>query len=191
MSDWVLVPCLVTLREEFNAIAPTRDKGSDGAKGDSAHTSASDHTPDEDSDILRDHDADSKNEVHALDIDSSGPWPGQGTQKQRFDRLIKKVIAAEKKKWLDDNDMCRLNYVIWDRLIYDKDNDFEPREYHGTSDPHIGHAHFSARYETRAESDTRPWDVKEEDMALADDMIAITNSTAAEIEGGKKEGDKV
>jgi hypothetical protein len=175
---------LVTLRSEFNAISPNRDKGADGSIGDSNHTSSSDHTPDEDSRILEDHDADHKNEVHATDIDSSGPWPGEGTQKQRFDRKVKKVIAEEKKKWLDDNDMCRLNYVIWDEKIYDKDNDFEPRDYDG-HDPHTNHAHFSSRYETRAENDTRPFGVaNEEDEMELTDKITLT-ADAADAVGGK------
>lgn len=157
-----LVASLAGLRSEFNAVAPERDKGSDGWISDSNHSPSSDHTPDEDSNVLRDHDADSKNEVHAVDIDSTGPWPAGVS----FKSLVMKVIEGEKAKWLDPDDMCRLNYVIFDRKIYDKDDDFEPRDYAG-SDPHTGHAHFSARYETAAENDTRPWGVREmgEDMA--------------------------
>lgn len=179
MSDWVLVPSLVKLRSEFNAVNPNRDKGADGSIGDAKHTPSSDHSPDEDSAILRDHDADSKNEVHALDIDSSGPWPGEGTQKQRFDRLVKKVIAGEKAKRLDAKDKCRLNYAIWDGLIYDKDRDFAPVVYHG-SDNHTNHAHFSARYETRAENDTRPF--LEEDMSLStEDIQAIASKISVDL----------
>lgn len=173
-TSWVLVPSLVTLRTEFNTLAPRRDKGADGAIGDSAHTSSSDHTPDEISSVLRDHDGDSKNEVHALDIDSTGPWPGTGTQKERFHRIVMRVIAGERAKWKDASDRCRLNYVIWDRKIYDKDNDFAPRDYTG-SDPHTNHAHFSNRYETGSENDTRPWGVAEgddDDMPLTDADIA-------------------
>jgi len=158
MSDWVVVPCLLALRDEFNALAPSRDKGADGTIGDSAHTSSSDHTPDEDSDVLRDHDADDKNEVHALDIDSTGPWPAGRT----FHEICMEIIRREKIKWLDANDKCRLNYMIHDGYIYDKDNDFEPVKYNG-SDQHTNHAHFSSRYETSCENDTRPWGVYEED----------------------------
>lgn len=165
MSDWVLIPSLVALRTEFNTVAPNRDKGSDGSIGNSLHTSSSDHTPDEDSAILRDHDADSKNEVHALDIDSSGPWPGGPAW---FDSAIKGIVERERRRWLDPNDMCRLNYVIWNRKIADKDvNDFEWRDYHGTSDDHTGHAHFSNRYETPAENDTSPWGLTSEGASMA------------------------
>jgi hypothetical protein len=166
MSAWVVVDCLKTLRDEFNQLSPNRDKGADGTIGDSSHTSSSDHTPDEDSDKLRNKDADSKNEVHGLDVDSSGPWPAEGhperSQKQRFHAKVMRIIAGEKAKWMSDNDKCRLNFVIWDRKIYDKDNDFEPRDY-TLSDPHTNHAHFSSRYETSCEGDTRPWGVFEED----------------------------
>lgn len=166
MGSWVVIPCLLTLRDEFNQLNPNRDKGADGTIGDSSHTSTSDHTPDEDSDKLRGKDSDSKNEVHALDIDSTGPWP---SQRGSFDKIVKDVIAREKQRWLDPNDMCRLNYVIWNRVIYDKDNDFVGQSYTG-SDPHTNHAHFSARYETRAEDDTSPWGVVKEDDVSEQDV---------------------
>ena len=194
MAAWTLIPSLTDLRAEFNALSPKRDRGADGSIGDSSHTSSSDHTPDEDSRVLRDHDADSKNEVHALDIDSTGPWPGEGTQKQRFHRIVMRIIAGEKAKWKSKDDKCRLNYVIWDRTIYDKDNDFEPRNYSGR-DPHTNHAHFSNRYETSCENDTRPWGVltvqaptpkpakpaKEPDVAFKDEKVPVTATMGKEL----------
>lgn len=163
MSAWVVVPCLLALRDEFNSLNANRDKGADGTIGDANHTSSSDHTPDEDSDKLRNKDADHVNEVHGLDIDSTGPWPAGRT----FHQIVMDVIAGEKAKWLDPNDMCRLHYVIHDRKIYETENNFEPRDYTG-SDPHTNHAHFSARYETQAENDTRPFGVAlEEEMDQA------------------------
>jgi hypothetical protein len=169
MSDWILVPSLVALRTEFNLVAPRRDKGADGSIGDSGHASSSDHTPDEDSDILRDHDADSKNEVHALDIDSTGPWPGGAAW---FDRKIREIVAREKAEYLSPTMVGRLKYVIWDRTIWARSAGWQAREYVGT-DPHTNHAHFSSRYESGPESDTRPWGVADEriaDMEL-DDLL--------------------
>jgi hypothetical protein len=171
-----LVPSLVALRNEFNKLAPSRDKGADGAIGDSSHTSSSDHTPDEDSDVLRDHDADSKNEVHALDIDSTGPWSGT-----TFDAIIKGIIARERKRWLDPNDKCRLKYIIWNRRIYSQDNDFNGATYTGTSDPHTNHAHFSGRYETACENDTSPWGVYKEDVVEQADIDKIVNAVYAKL----------
>lgn len=168
MSDWHTVACLLTLRGEFNAVAPKRDKGADGTIGDTAHAAGgtSDHLPDEDFPALRGKDADKINEVHALDVDSTGPWPdGRGGEAGGwFDRKIHEIIAEERRRWLDPNDMCRLRYVIWRGHIYHLDNDFAPKVYTGSPDKHFDHAHFSARYETQAENDTRPWGVSEDDM---------------------------
>lgn len=166
MSAAVLVPAGVSLRAEYNEVNPHRDTGSDGWIGDSAHTSSSDHTPDEDSAVLRDHDSDHKNEVHAVDIDSTGPWP-DGQRATRvgswFDRKIKSIVAREKRRWNDPHDVCRLEYVIWNGMIYSRIRNFEPVPYTGSSDPHTGHAHFSFRYLTTSESDTSPWGVAEGD----------------------------
>lgn len=169
MGNWVVIPSLLSLRGEFDTLAPKRDRGADGTIGDQNHTSSSDHTPDEDSDKLRAKDSDKVNEVHALDIDSTGPWPAGRTFKQ----IVLDVVAGEKKKWLSATDKCRLNYIIFDRQIYDKDNDWNPEPYTG-SDPHTNHAHFSARYETSCENDTRPWGVVKEwdQMATKDEVKA-------------------
>jgi hypothetical protein len=184
MSEWVEVPCLVKMKEQFDRAAPNRDKGADGNIGDSNHTSSSDHTPDEDSDVLRDHDADSKNEVHARDIDSTGPWPdGSGGEEGGWlDRTVHAIIAEEKRRWLDPNDMCRLNYVIWRGYIYDKDNDFAKVKYNGTNQ-HFDHAHFSARYETQAENDTRDWPIGEDDMTKEEFMAWMKEFHAKTNEG--------
>jgi hypothetical protein len=184
MSAWVCIPCLLVLRNEFNAVSPNRDKGADGTIGDSNHESTSDHTPDEDSNALKGKDADRVNEVHALDIDSSGPWPDGkrgDIPGSWFDKKIHAIIALEKRRWNDPNDMCRLNYVIWRGHIYDKDNNFEARVYNG-DDPHTNHAHFSGRYETRAENDKRPWGVSGGIMATLDqeDIKAIAKASAEE-----------
>jgi len=161
MASWILIPCLVSLRDEFNRLAPGRDKGADGSIGDSSHTSTSDHTPDEDSDVLRDHDADSKNEVHALDIDSTGPWP------RSFNSVILDLVAREKAEYESANVFGRLQYVIWNRRIASRSWGWTWRDYTG-SDPHTNHAHFSARYTTAQESDTRPWGVEGDTLSAAE-----------------------
>jgi hypothetical protein len=170
MAAWTLIPCLVALRDEFNAVAPGRQRGADGSIGDSSHTSSSDHTPDEDSDFLRDHDADSKNEVHALDIDSDGPWPdGSGREAGGwFDRTIKAIAEQERREYLSADVYGRLQYIIWrGRIISRSWGWSEWRTYTGAS-KHFDHAHLSARYLTRTEADTRPWGV-EDDVALTED----------------------
>jgi hypothetical protein len=166
VSSWILVPCLVTLRDEFDRIAPGRDKGADGSIADSAHKSSSDHTPDEDSDVLRDHDADIKNEVHALDIDSTGPWP------ESFDTIIKRLVAREKAEYESATVVGRLKYVIWNRRIASRSWGWTWSDFTGP-DPHTNHAHFSARYTTAQESDTRPWGLLEVDEELPVDQTAF------------------
>ncbi len=172
MSSWVTVPCLLALRDEFNQLNPERDRGADGTIGDSTHTSKSDHTPDEDSDYLRSKDADKTNEVHALDVDSTGPWP------RPFASLVMDVIAWERARWLDPDDVCRLEYVIFNRQIYSRSRNFEPVKYTG-DDPHTNHAHFSARYLTHAENDTSPWGLTREArlvMEFAEFITSIARS---------------
>jgi hypothetical protein len=168
MSAWVVVPCLLALRAEFNALNPSRDKGADGTIGDSNHNSSSDHSGDEDSDVLRDHDADDKNEVHALDIDSTGPWP------HSFNQIILDLVARERAEYNHPTTKARLKYVIWNRRIASRSAGWEWRAYSG-SDPHTNHAHFSALYTTSTEADTRSWGVaptEEEDVALTSAEIA-------------------
>ena len=174
MSDWILVPCLVTLRAEFDAVAPPRDRSADGSIGDTAHQrgGTSDHLPDEDTPALRDHDADAKNEVHALDIDSTGPWPGGPAW---FDAAVHDIVDRHR-RGEDD----RLQYVIWNRQIANRDiGDWRWREYTGTGDPHTGHAHFSSRYLTAAESDTRPWGVADMPITTADQPLIEEAATHA------------
>jgi hypothetical protein len=176
MSDWILVPCLVALRAEFNAVSPSRDRGADGSIGDSSHTSSSDHTPDEDSDVLRDHDADHKNEVHALDIDSSGPWPGGAAW---FDAAVKGIVDRHR-RGEDD----RLQYAIWNRKIASRSYGWVWRTYTGTADPHTNHVHFSARYTTTQEQDTSRWLPTAGDDMSVQDVRDYFKSAATGVRGG-------
>lgn len=183
MASWTVVPCLLTLRDEFNAVAPGRDKGADGTIGDSSHTSSSDHTPDEDSDVLRDHDPDSKNEVHALDIDSTGPWPWS------FDAKIKELAQREKADYEHPTIIGRLKYIIWNRKIISRSWGWNGwRDYTGSS-THTDHAHFSARYDTQAESSTRPWGVTQEDDMQLTDTFTLSNDACQAL--GKPNGSVV
>lgn len=167
MSTWIVTPCLLALRDEFDRVSPKRDKGADGTVGDTAHqkTGTSDHLPDEDTPALRSKDADHRNEVHALDIDSSGPWPGGATW---FNAAIDRVLDQQRR----DSSECRLEYIIWNRRIASRTRGWVWRTYTGTADPHTNHAHFSARYLSRAEGDTHPWGVYEEDDVPTADQIS-------------------
>jgi len=162
MVTWILVPCLVSLRNEFNAVAPGRDRASDGSIGDPAHAqTSSDHNPDE-TGVTPYEDADSRNEVHAIDVDKDLNTPGWTMEK------AVEIIVKRHRSGRDD----RLQNVIFNRRIWSRSWGWTAREYTG-SNPHDKHAHFSARYTTAQESDTRPWGLLE---AEDDDMATITQS---------------
>jgi hypothetical protein len=161
--SWVLVPCLVQLRTEFNRIGPGRDRSSDGSVADAAHVAGgnSDHIPDEEAAALRDHDADSKNEVHALDVDDSGPWPDGFSMERAVQHLLARCRSGAER---------RLTYVIYERRIWSASRGWVQRAYTGAN-PHDKHAHFSASYETAREASTASWHLEE--------LVAVTD---AEIE---------
>ncbi len=147
-----LVACLVQLRAEFNAVSPKRDKGADGWIGDAKHrTEVSDHNPD------------SQGRVLALDIDSTGPWP------QPFDTYVQGIVARQKAGY-----DTRLEYVIWNRRIASRSSRWVWETYTGTTDPHTGHAHFSARHDHTGNTNSAPWAV--EDEVTPDDIAKIVSA---------------
>ncbi|GAA2681663.1 hypothetical protein [Actinoplanes palleronii] len=180
MNDPFLVPCLVTLRSEFNAVAPGRDKGADGWIGNRAHAlSSSDHNPDETGRTPYS-DADFVDEVHAVDIDGDGPWPdGRGGQAGGwFDRTIRAIAAQERREFLSTTVFGRLQNIIWRGQIISRSWGWsEWHDYDGPSD-HFDHAHFSARYTSAQEADTRPWGVLEDDVTEAELIAAVEKALA-------------
>lgn len=148
MADWILVPCLVQLRSEFNAIAPKRDKASDGSIGDPAHAEhVSDHNPDESGRVpIRD--VDRLNEVHAIDVDKDLRTPGLTMEEVVQFLLFRCRMGLER----------RLRYIIWNRRIWEASNDWRQRTYTGAN-PHDKHAHFSASYNTVREASKAPWEL--------------------------------
>jgi hypothetical protein len=183
MASWILVPCLVTLRNEFNLLAPGRDRASDGTVGDAAHaTSSSDHNPDETGRTPYE-DADRRNEVHAIDVDDDLRRSGWD-----MNRCLK-IIITRHRRGLDN----RLQNVIYDRRIWSRSFGWQARAYTG-SNAHTQHAHFSARYTTAQENDTRPWGLVEEvdEVAFADEKIKVTATTGKELfDPDRKAGSEV
>src|SRR5690348_522581 len=156
MADWVLIPCLKALFAEFDRIAPSRDRASDGSIGDTAHQQeVSDHNPDEVGKVPI-HDADKINEVHAIDVDDD---------LRESDLTMEKVVqfllgrcrsGAEK----------RLRYIIYNRRIWSASSGWVQKAYTGAS-PHTEHAHFSASYDTNLEASTASWHLE--------DLVALTD----------------
>jgi hypothetical protein len=170
MASWVLVPCLVKLRDEFNIIAPGRDKASDGSVGDPAHASTtSDHNPDETGKVpIRD--ADTVNEVHAIDVDEDLRTAGLSMEGVVQFLLARCRSGAEN----------RLRYIIFNRRIWEATGGWRQEAYAGAN-PHTEHAHFSASYVSALEASTASWHLedlieKEENMATqfnADDQTVL------------------
>jgi hypothetical protein len=158
-----LVPCLVTLRSEFNELNPKRDKGADGWIGDEAHQQeTSDHNPD------------SKGRVLALDVDSTGPWP------HPFHDYVMGVINRCR-----NGEENRIEYIIHDHHIYERHNEFAAREYDGNDkDPHVNHAHFSARHDHTGQNSTATWHIDETDETVTDaDKEEIATMAAQKVWG--------
>ncbi|MFG1800187.1 peptidoglycan-binding protein [Micromonospora carbonacea] len=145
MSGPYLVPNLATLRTEFNARWPGRDRRSDGWIGDQAHASGtSGHNPDETGRAER-QDADTKDEVRALDLDADvDPAPAD----ELFAELDRIRRTPELRR--------RLIYIIYRRQIASASNGWVWRPYTGSS-PHTEHGHLSGHPDY--DDDTTPWGV--------------------------------
>jgi hypothetical protein len=175
MASWILVPCLDRLRDDFNEVAPGRDRASDGTIADQNHESTSDHTPDEISDALRRKDGDSRNEVHALDVDADLRVPGLSMEIVVQHLLSRCRSGAEK----------RLRYIIFNRRIWSASDGWRQEKYTGPN-AHDKHAHFSSSYDTAREASTASWHLEDIPVALtADDKKWISAEIAKQVKAAQ------
>jgi Glycosyl hydrolases family 25 len=150
---WTLIPAAKSLFKEFNLLAPKRDKASDGAVGNLAHQEGtSDHNPDETGNTGSASDTDKINEVHAIDVDNSGPWPTGKNMEWSVQTILSRCRAKTEK---------RLRYVIYNKRIWSASNGWKQAGYSGAN-PHDHHAHFSFVYgsgsgASNPENDISPW----------------------------------
>lgn len=171
------LPASTSLLAEIDYVGPDRDRRSDGTIGDRAHAdSPSDHNPDETGNTGGAEDSDSIDEVHARDVDTSGPWaPGWSAA-----RIVGILVALCRS--LYPSRKHPLRYIIFDGYIYGEKDGFKKREYNG-DDPHTGHFHASFRYGAGSgagnlENFRGPWGIraareKELDEVDAADIKAI------------------
>lgn len=140
---WVLVKSLAHVRAQFNTAFPGRDKASDGSIGDQAHqTSLSGHNPDEEG-HSETTDADSVNEVRAIDIDADLRKTGV-----TMEMVVQHLVT-----------LCRtgkitfIRYIIFSKRIWKKSAGWVTQAYKGKN-PHDKHAHVSVEPDTVSENAT-------------------------------------
>ena len=138
--SFTVAPCLLTLRDEINQLAPHRNKASDGTIGDAAHQQRkSDHNPDADG------------VVRALDVTHD---PAGGADM---------AVLAEHLRSRQDP---RTKYVIFNRRIFSPRNNWAWRPFDGQS--HAHHLHLSVVADGRAD-DPSGWGVRDADPVPHED----------------------
>lgn len=136
-TGFYVAKALDTLRDEIDALYPERDKTSDGAKGDAAHSNRqSDHNP-----------APPKNVVRARDFDKDG-IPA--------DQTVKFIVERGK---AGDPRCGEGAYVIWNGVIWSHSSGWKPKRYTG-SNKHDHHFHFSIAKARSAYDSVKAWGLK-------------------------------
>lgn len=155
MVSWTLIPAARALFDQIDDLAPARDHASDGAVGNLAHQgSVSDHNPDETGSVPI-HDADSVNEVHAIDVDTD-LRESDLTMEDIVQHLLSRCRSGAEK---------RLRYIIYYHRIWSASNGWVQEVYTGAS-PHTEHAHFSFSYNSTLEASTASYHLEEIPVAL-------------------------
>src|SRR3954452_14293366 len=131
--DWRVAKSLLTLRAQIDALAPNRNKSSDGTIGDASHSSReSDHNPNDDG------------VVAALDITND---PAHGVDSGALAELLRTSQDS------------RIKYVISNRRIFSSTNTpWQWRPYTGAN-AHTQHVHISVVGDAAHYDDTRSWQV--------------------------------
>lgn len=138
---WVVVPALEDLRLQLDAVAPDRDKTSDGGIGDTSHAAGkSSHNPDRTGNPEY-RDGDSADEVRARDFDRDLNHPD--LTMLEFVRHLVLGARAGRFWWL--------RYVIYQGVIYHKSTGWAARAYTGANQ-HDHHAHVNNDFTQAADA---------------------------------------
>src|ERR1044071_4339182 len=136
---WRIAKSLETLRGQVNAIAPERDKSSDGTIGDTSHAARkSDHNPN------------SAGVVQAMDISND---PAHGI----IARALAEALVASRDP--------RIKYVISNKQINSsKVSPWKWRPYNGAN-AHQKHVHVSVMDDPALYDDPAPWKITAEQLS--------------------------
>jgi hypothetical protein len=172
---WVLTRGLTTVRNEFDAVWPGRDKASDGSKGDPAHAaSVSGHNPDR-TGRAEYKDGDSLDEVRAIDVDRDlVPGSAVDWMELVIQYLVRKARAGG---------YIPFRYIIYKRRIWSRTDGWVTRTYTGAN-AHNEHTHFSGDYTQTADNWTGSLGLASvrdggEDMDLTQDNLNDIGLTVA------------
>lgn len=133
--SWQLSEAAKRLRAEINLLYPKRDKKSDGALGDAAHSArVSDHNPDK------------NGWVRAIDIDEDLTGK-DGSDTPLANALAAQIVALGKKD-------RRLKYVIFEGQIWSATYGWKAKPYTGVN-AHKHHIHVS--FNPAGDTDGRPF----------------------------------
>lgn len=133
--NWRLSAAATRMRNEINLLWPKRDKKSDGAVGDTAHSArVSDHNPD------------ANGWVRAIDIDEDLTGK-DGSDSPLANRLVQQIITIGKRD-------KRLKYVIFEGKIWSETSRWAARPYRGANS-HSHHIHVS--FNQFGDRDGRPF----------------------------------
>lgn len=170
---WVLTRGLTTWREEINAVFPDRDRASDGAIGDQAHSSGtSGHNPDR-TGRAEYRDGDALDEVRAIDVDRD-LVPESGDDWML--RVIRFVVEKARR-----GEYVPFRYIIYcpaggRPTIWHKSSGWAARNYTGAN-RHDKHAHFSGDWSERGDSWTGTLGIAALREDEGDDMYPVTKSS--------------
>lgn len=128
--SWTLAPALVELRDELNALWPSRDHASDGAIGDTAHAAtASDHNPNAQGVVCAydvDTDLDGTDDSNDPEMDALAEWLRAHPHP---DQAMLIYRASDSRFGIATRE-AKYGYPAWAWRPY-------------TKDPHISHLHVS------------------------------------------------
>ena len=143
---WVNTKLIINFRSQLNEVLPNRKGKNNSGIGDYLHSlRKSGHNPD-DTDRHNaewDGDADSKQEVRALDVDDDLGDPDI-TLEDVVQHLLK---LARGGGWFP------FRYIIYNGRTWSKGDGWVERNLSASADQHTGHAHVSGDYSDRADED--------------------------------------